>query len=124
MTPKSGRRRTTMTDHKPRSRGNAEPHVLTRGHERVAHRARHPHPPEPRDIHVISVPLCLGVSESSVGNHFHGHVRSHHRVNDAIRRPRATDHANQLNAFGVSASQWLVFVSFVASAFVVISRTR
>ena len=48
----------------------------------------------------------------------------HHRVNDAIRRPRATDHANQLNAFGVSASQWLVFVSFVASAFVVISRTR
>ena len=36
----------------------------------------------------------------------------------------STDHANQLNAFGVSASQWLVFVSFVASAFVVISRTR
>ena len=34
MTPTSGPRRTTMTDHKPRRRGNAEP--LTRGHEQVA----------------------------------------------------------------------------------------
>ena len=31
MTPTSGTRRTTMMDHKPRRRGNAEPHVLTRG---------------------------------------------------------------------------------------------
>ena len=33
MTLKSGPRRTTMTDHKPRRRGNAEQHVLTRGHQ-------------------------------------------------------------------------------------------
>jgi hypothetical protein len=56
-------------------------------------------PPEPRDIHVISVPLCLGVSESSVGNQCHATSDPHHRVNDALRRPRVTDHANQLNAF-------------------------
>jgi len=66
---------------------------------RRAQRARHAPPPEPRDIHVISVPLCLGVSESSVGNQCHATSDPHHRVNDALRRPRVTDHANQLNAF-------------------------
>jgi len=45
------------------------------------------------------VPLCLGVSESSVGNQCHATSDPHHRVNDALRRPRVTDHANQLNAF-------------------------
>src|SRR4030095_14729233 len=36
LTPTSGPQRTTIPDHKPRRRGNAEPHVLTGGHQRVA----------------------------------------------------------------------------------------
>src|SRR6185503_240779 len=33
LIPTCGPRRTTITDHKPRRRGNAEQHVLTRGHQ-------------------------------------------------------------------------------------------
>ena len=78
--------------------------MLTRGHERVARIARATRtPPEPRDIHVISVPLCLCASvrrNRLWETIFTATSDPHHRVNDAIRRPRATDHANQLNAFG------------------------
>jgi hypothetical protein len=65
LTPTSGPRRTTITDHKPRRRGNAEPHVLTRGHQRVA-RPRAGPPAQCRATRQsrISVPLCLGVWES------------------------------------------------------------
>ena len=39
-------------------------------------------------------------------------------------RPRVADHANQLNAFGFLRLSGSFFVSFVASAFVVISRIQ